>query len=170
MHDFISEHGKVFEAELAELLVSKAGSGEFFAYCQYTTAITCEKFNGAIDNAAALLEIRLFNAVCEIRAVRSVIGKPFIWRIIDDEKFKAALAEKGMETFDERIYTEKQYLDIDSTKTNGRNYQAIGGGKYTLPIENAEKIEIRNYGVYDDNGIFGLVDFRIVRILAKGEE
>jgi len=37
-------------------------------------------------------------------------------------------------------------------------------------VENAEKLEIRNYCVYDDNGILKIVDFRIVRILAKGEQ
>lgn len=168
MYDFVSEHGTVSEKELSEFLNSKTSSGEFSAYCQYTTAVTCEKYTGKINDTAHLLEIRLFNSECEIRAVRSVIGKPFIWRIINDEKFKANL--KNGETFEERTYTEKQYLDIDSTKTDGKNYHFIGGGKYTLPIENAEKLEIINYGVYDENGIFGLVDFRIVRLLAKGEK
>lgn len=167
MYDFISEYGKVSEVGLADLLASKTNGREFFVYCQYTTAITCEKNNGAISDTAHLLELRLFDSERELKAVRSVIGKTFIWRIIDDEKFRAEL--KG-ETFEERTFTERHYLDIDSTKTDGRRYFSIGGGEYTLPIENAEKLEIRNYGVYDENGIFGLVDFRIVRILAKGEK
>lgn len=168
MYDFISEHGTIPENELSDHLYSKTGGGNFTAYCQYTTGIICEPYNGTIDNTAHLLEIRLFDLTKEIRAVRTGIGKDFIWRIIDDEKFKAELLS-GEESFDERTYTEVQFLDIDSTKTNGKNYCFIGGGSYTLPIENAEKIEIRSYGVYDENGIFGLVDFRIVRILAKGE-
>ena len=92
---------------------------------------------------------------------------PFTWRIIDDSRFREALS--GDETFEDRTYTEQQYLDIDSTKSFGRNYTATGGGHYTLPVENAEKLEIRNC-VYDDNGILKIVDFRIVRILAKGEQ
>lgn len=167
MYDFISEHGTVSEAELSELLNSKAGGGELFAYCQYTTAITCERYGGTVGDVSHLLELRLFDSERELRAVRSVIGKPFIWRIIDDGKFRAEL---NGETFEERTFTEQHYLDIDSTGTDGRRYFSIGGGEYTLPIENAEKLEIRNYGVYDENGIFGLVDFRIIRILAKGEK
>lgn len=168
VYDFISEHGTVSGSELTELLNTKL-NGVFFAYCQYTTSIACEKYVGTVSDPAHLLEIRLFNTECELRAVRANIGKDFIWRIIDDNKFKEALSSNG-ESFDERTYTETQFLDIDSTKTEGTNYQFTGGGNYTLPIENAEKIEIRSYGVYDDNGLFVLVDFRIVRIIAKGEE
>ena len=166
MYDFICEHGTVDEKELQNLL-NLMSENDHIAYRQYATGIFCEPYNGEIFDAANLLEIRLFNSSGEIRAVRSVIGKPFVWRKIDDEKFKGAL--QG-ESFDERTVTETHYLDIDSTKTSGTEYHFIGGGSYTLPIENAEKIKIRGYSIYDNNGIFKIVDFRIVRIMAKGEQ
>ena len=158
MYDFICENGRVGESGLEALLNSKAQSGGIF----------CDGFSGTVDDAARLLEIRLFNKNAEIRAFRPELGMLFTWRIIDDSRFREALS--GDETFEDRTYTEQQYLDIDSTKSYGRNYIATGGGHYTLPVENAEKLEIRNYCIYDDNGILKIVDFRIVRILAKGEQ
>lgn len=169
MYDFIAEHGTAAENEISECLNSLTDGGDCCAYCQYTTGIFCDKYGGKINDTEHLLEIRLFDLTSEIRAVRSVIGKPFIWRKIDDDKFKESLKGTG-ESFEERTYSEKQYLDIDLTKSSGKNYRFIGGGSYTLPIENAEKIEITHYGVYDENGLFTLADFRIVRILAKGAE
>lgn len=159
MYDFICENGRVEDSGLDAFLNSKAQSG-MISYRQYTTGIFCDEFSGTVDDAVHLLEIRLFNENAEIRASRPEIGIPFTWRIIDDSKFREALS--GDETFEDRTYTEQQYLDIDSTKSSG--------GHYTLPVENAEKLEIRNYCVYDDNGILKIVDFRIVRILAKGEQ
>lgn len=167
MYDFICENGRVEDSGLEALLNSKAQSG-MISYRQYTTGIFCDGFSSTVDDAAHLLEIRLFNENAEIRASRPEIGMPFTWRIIDDSRFREALS--GDETFEDRTYTEQQYLDIDSTKSFGRNYTATGGGHYTLPVENAEKLEIRNYCIYDDNGILKIVDFRIVRILAKGEQ
>lgn len=167
MYDFICENGRADESELEALLGSKAQSG-MISYRQYTTGISCDEFSGTVDDAAHLLEIRLFNENTEIRASRPETGMPFIWRIIDDSRFREALS--GDETFEDRTYTEQQYLDIDSTKSSGRNYTATGGGHYTLPVENAEKLEIRSYCIFDDNGILKIVDFRIVRILAKGEQ
>lgn len=167
MYDFICENGRVEDSGLEALLNSKAQSG-MISYRQYTTGIFCDGFSGTVDDAAQLLEIRLFNENAEISASRPEIGMPFTWRIIDDSKFREALS--GDETFEDRTYTEQQYLDIDSTKSYGRNYIATGGGHYTLPVENAEKLEIRNYCIYDDNSILKIVDLRIVRILAKGEQ
>lgn len=165
MYDFICENGRVDENELAALLNEKVQPG-MTAYRQYTTGIFCDVSTGSIDDAAHLLEIRLFSENAEIKASRPETGMPFTWRMIDDDRFKAALGNEG--TFEDRTYTEQQYLDISST--NGRTYTATGGGHYTLPIENAEKLEIRSYCIYDDNGILKIVDFRIVRILAKGEQ
>ena len=167
MYDFICENGRVGESGLEALLNSKAQSG-MISYRQYTTGIFCDEFSGTVDDAVHLLEIRLFNEEAGIKAFSMPIGIPFTWRIIDDSRFREALS--GDETFEDRTYTEQQYLDIDSTKSFGRNYTATGGGHYTLPVENAEKLEIRNYCVYDDNGILKIVDLRIVRILAKGEQ
>ena len=43
-----------------------------------------------------------------------------------------------------------------------------GGGSYTLPVENAEKIRIRNYLEYVENGIVTIPDFRIIGFIQKG--
>lgn len=169
MYDFIAEKGTASESDIPELFRSLLNGRDFFVYCQYTTGIACKKYDGAIDDIAHLLEARLFNDSSEIRAVRSGIGKPFIWREIDDGKFKEKL-DSSNENFGDRTYSEKQYLDIDATKSNGKSYRFIGGGSYTLPVENAERIELLHYGDYDENGIFTLRDFRIVRILKKGEK
>lgn len=168
MYDFIAGYGTVNESDIPELFNSRLNGREVYAYCQYTTGISCTTYDGVIDDIAHLLEVRLFDLTSEIRAVRYGVGKPFIWREIDDEKFKERLSSAD-ESFEERTYSEKQYLDIDTTKSSGKNYRFIGGGSYTLPIENAEKIELMHYGNYDENGIFTLLDFRIVRILAEGE-
>ncbi|MBR1556021.1 MAG: hypothetical protein IJ644_11615, partial [Oscillospiraceae bacterium] len=64
---------------------------------------------------------------------------------------------------------EDQYLDIDTEKSSGTSYIATGGGAYTLPVEDAEKIRIRNYISYDEQGIAQITDFRIVQYLRKGE-
>ena len=44
-------------------------------------------------------------------------------------------------------------------------YTATGGGKYSLPVENAEKILIRNYISYDSQGIAQITDYRLVEYL-----
>lgn len=169
MYDFIVRNGNANENDILEILNSLLAGREVCAYYQYTTGISCEEYKGEIEDIAHLLEVRLFNPKSEIRAVRTGVGKSFIWREIDDKKFKETLNLAG-ESFEERTYREMQYLDIDTTKSSGKDYCFIGGGNYTLPIENAEKIELLHYGNYDENGLFMLLDFRIVRILAKGEQ
>lgn len=111
MYDFICENGRVEDSGLEALLNSKAQSG-MISYRQYTTRIFCDEFSGTVDDAVHLLEIRLFNENAEIRASRPEIGMPFTWRIIDDSRFREELS--GDETFEDRTYTEQQYLDIDS--------------------------------------------------------
>ena len=62
---------------------------------------------------------------------------------------------------------EKHYLDIDEKKSDGFEYTATGGGKYSLPVENAEKILIRNYISYDSQGIAQITDYRLVEYLCR---
>ena len=52
-------------------------------------------------------------------------------------------------------------------KSDGFEYTATGGGKYSLPVENAEKILIRNYISYDSQGIAQITDYRLVEYLCK---
>jgi len=90
--------------------------------------------------------------------MRPTIADEFRYRIIDDSKMKSDYIE------------EKQYLDIDETKTKGFHYTATGGGKYKLTVENAEKIVIRNYISYDEQGVAQITDFRLVEYLCKEVE
>ena len=91
--------------------------------------------------------------------MRPPIADVFGWRLIDDTKLSP----------DDYI-TEDQYLDINEKLSRGTSYTAVGGGRYTLPIENAEKLRIHNYISYDEQGIAQITDFRAVKYLGKGEE
>ena len=110
-----------------------------------------------------LLEIRVFNDNEEFHAVRDSMGAAFVWRHIRDDEADAGFADC---TFDD-----VQYLDIDEKRSNVEacEYHAIGGGSYRLPIANAERIKLRNYLIYDEDGMAQIVDFRIVSIIARGE-
>lgn len=112
-----------------------------------------------IEDTAHLLEARIFTEKAEIKIMRPTIADAFTWRFIDDTKLS-----------DDAYLVEDQYLSIDSTKSNGHDYTAIGGGKYTLPIENAEKVRIHNYISYDEQGIAQITDFRVVKYMERGEQ
>lgn len=104
-----------------------------------------------------LLEIRCFNENGEFHAFRSTVDKDeFISREITD-------AESCENSFDE-----EHYLDIDTTKAkeDGKVF-ATGGGSYYLPVEDAEKIIVKYYYTFDDNGIARKTDWRIVGFKAK---
>lgn len=112
-----------------------------------------------IEDTAHLLEARIFTEKAEIKIMRPTIADAFTWRLIDDTKLS-----------DDAYLVEDQYLSIDSTKSIGHDYTAIGGGKYTLPIENAEKVRIHNYISYDEQGIAQITDFRVVKYLERGDQ
>ena len=118
-----------------------------------------------------LIELRIFTDSFELKISRLNIGSDFSWRFLSDDEFKKVLSNEPdafLGLLVNRTFDEEHYLDVDSTKSNGVNYTTTGGGKYTLPIENAEKIRIRNYLEYDENGIVIISDFRIVGFLQKG--
>lgn len=110
-----------------------------------------------IEDTAHLLEARVFTEQLEIKVMRPTIADEFSWRVIDDKTVSS-----------EDYIVEDQYLSIE--RASGNDYYAIGGGKYTLPIQNAEKIRIHNYISYDEQGIAQVTDFRAVKYLEKGEE
>lgn len=159
MSKFIKDRdkGKCSENEINSLL-EKYSSDDSKLFCVYTTKFCCTEYR-AIDDIAHTLEIRLFNESGEFKAVRANIGREFVWRYITDEGIPK-----------DCIYDEYQYLDVDATKTNGTDYVSIGGGHYEMPEEGLVKVHIRHYGEYDDDGMFGLKDFRIVRFLKRGEK
>lgn len=111
-----------------------------------------------IDDTAHLLEARIFNDDAEIKIMRPSIADPFFFRFIDDTKLD-----------DTAYIQEDHYLDKNSELSSGNNYVSTGGGKYILPVEDAEKIRIRNYISYDEQDIAQIVDFRAVRFLKEGE-
>lgn len=167
--DFIKEKGSANNSSLLE--IAKANIKEnSIALALYTDKIICDNFNG-IEDIEHLLELRIFNDNVEFKAIRGSMEKDFIWRIIDDNDFKEKIEEledSYIRDFNKLTLNETHYLDIDSLKSNGNTYFATGGGKYNLPVVNAEKIEIRNYISYDEQGLACIEDFRIVKFITKG--
>ncbi len=177
-YDHIAEYGTVSENELSAI-VSKLSGGNMLL--MYTAGIVKCVEAGDIPDAEHLLEARIFNEDAEIRVLRTAMGKEFQWRLIDDKVFMAQLPEDGsyIGSYDKRVFFpepdkdyEEHYLDIDTKADapDGYTYTSTGGGKYILPIKNAEKIRIRSYIDYDDNGIANIIDFRIVKLLERGEK
>lgn len=169
MSDYISEYGRVSEND-ALSAVKKYFGEDCTVYAMYSDKFYC---GSELDiDISHLTELRIFNDDSEFKLSRYNIGGDFKWRYISDTAFKKKLENENdefLQKFDNRIFDEIQYLDIDSTKSNEKNYTTTGGGKYTLPIENAERIIIRSYLDYDEHGILSINDFRIVKILRKGE-
>lgn len=155
MSEYIKGRGKASENEINTLLENYKTDNSYL-FCVYTTKFCCTGFK-AIEDTAHALEIRLFNEQGEFKAVRANIGKEFIWRYINDEGVT-----------EECIYDEVQYLD--AAKNDSTEYIAIGGGHYEMPDEGYERVVIRHYGEYDDDGMFTLKDLRIVKLLRKGEK
>lgn len=166
MKEFIKNFGVIEESDL----LKKASEYTGCFYELYTDKLIC---SSKIDDTKNLLELRIFNEDTEIKFRREFADEPFTYRIIDDNYFKEELQnihDEFISVFENRVFDESHYLDIDSKKSHGTDYVTTGGGNYTLPIENAEKIYIRNYLDYDDNGIAYISDSRIVKILMKGED
>lgn len=103
-----------------------------------------------------LLELRAHSPLVELHALRTAIAKPFLARFKND-----ALPMPDGFTVDEvhRLDIDRKHRD---TEPNNRRYRSIAGGAYTLPVKNADRFTLRNYYVYDGNGIAHFNDFRIV--------
>ena len=65
---------------------------------------------------------------------------------------------------------DEQALDVNSRhrRTVGNHYIATGGGDFDLPLAGAKSVVLRNYIVYDEDGLAGVDDFRIVRLRREG--
>lgn len=170
MKDYISECGVVSEAEILTL-AEKYYNDKRSVYAVHTDHFYCG--SELSIEVGHLLELRIFTSDMELKISRLNIGEDFRWRYIDDPAFEQVLyyeADEFLHQLKNRVYDEEQYLDIDSNKSNGLCYVTTGGGPYTLPVENAEKIRIRNYLEYDENGIVTIPDFRIIGFIQKGSE
>lgn len=106
-----------------------------------------------------LLELRAFDENSEYRVYRSAIDNPFFERKIDDR------------ADEQQYFDEEQYIDIDSTRSEGNVRYTTGGGKFHLPQDslNVTKIVIRYYYDYDNEGIASVTDWRIVELKKEGE-
>lgn len=150
---YIAEYGTVNE-DINQFINSQIQGGSMIA--MYTEKFECS-VQKSISDVEHLLEIRIFTDEKELKIMRPTIEDDFSYRIIDDtlEKYE--------------YIDEKHYLDIDTKKSTGTDYTATGGGKYTLPVENAEKVLIRNYISYDEQGLAQITDFRVVKYLKRGD-
>ena len=168
MKDYISEYGVVSEAEVLTL-AEKYYKDKCSVYAVHTYHFYCG--SELSMEVGHLIQLRIFTSDTELRISRLNIGEDFRWRYIDDSSFEQILyseTDEFLRQFKNRVYDEEQYLDIDSNKSNGLCYVTTGGGPYTLPVDNAEKIRIRNYLEYDENGIVAISDFRILGFIQKG--
>lgn len=106
-----------------------------------------------------LLELRAFDENSEYHVYRSAIDNPFFERKIDDR------------ADEQQYFDEEQYIDIDSTRSEGNVRYTTGGGKFHLPQDslNVTKIVIRYYYDYDNEGIASVTDWRIVELKKEGE-
>ncbi len=150
---YIAEKGSV-SGDINTLIAQKISNGNMLLMGTESFECSPQKI---IEDTSHLLDVRVFTPEKELRIMRPTIADDFTYRLIDDTAG----------TYDH--IDEDQYLDIDSNKSSGTSYVATGGGAYILPIENAEKIRIRNYISYDEQGIAQITDFRIVQYLRKGE-
>ena len=168
MKDFISKHGETTESALLNV-AEKYLCNSCVVYAVHTDHFYCgSELNIDVKH---LIELRIFTANAELKISRLSIREDFRWRYIDDSAFEQVLSDVTDDflcQFSNRTYDEEHYLDIDTTKSNGFCYITTGGGEYALPIENAEKIKIRNYLEYDEKGIVMVSDFRIIGFVQKG--
>ena len=166
MKEFICACGTATESEVIEIAEKYFCSG-CNVYAVHSDHFYCGT-ELCID-AKHLIELRIFTNTFEFTISRLNIGSDFNWRYINDDEFNNVLSNETdafLRLFTNRTYDEEHYLDIDSTKSNGFNYTTTGGGKYTLPIENAEKVKIRNYLEYDENGI--VIISELLNLFRKG--
>lgn len=122
-------------------------------------------------DAGKLLELRAFNEESEFYAKRSLVGRDFVCRYINDGK--PDYNGNGEPENDETRYYEAHFLDIDETYTKDGvrdgdmfRYKSMTGGYYHLPIQKARKIVICNYITYDNGEYLAQVtDYRYVKLL-----
>lgn len=111
----------------------------------------------ADHDMARLLELRAYSENGEFHAQRSCIDAtcPFIWHTIVDTP------NDGERAF----FDDVQRIDRDDKRIAADSANRLfttGGGSYTLPDASAERIRLRNYIEFNENGMAEIVDFRIV--------
>ncbi len=166
MREYITAFGSVSEEQVAALACGYKGT----VYAIHTDHFYCG--NELEIDPSRLTELRVFKQDGEFKATRFELGKEFRWRYINDEAFAARLeneTDSFLADINNRKFDEVLYLDIDREHSEGTSYVTTGGGHYSLPVEKAERIEVRSYLDYAANGIIKINDMRIVRFIKEGE-
>ena len=158
-------HVKEIKTVNKEDVINEIKASHGTVYALYTDKLTC---GDNVTDIQHLMEVRIFNENGEKKLSRYSLKEDFICRVADDEYFRQKL-ENENDSLENRTLEDIQYLDRDKTMSCGRNYRSMGGGEYTLPDEGYNKIHIRNYIDYDNNGIAYISDFRIVELLKECE-
>ena len=169
MRDYIYERGRANEADVRSVAEKYFNSGSS-VYAVHTDHLYCG--NELLIDEKHLIELRIFDEDSELKISRLNINSEFSWRYISDTEFRKRLEseeDEFLREFENRVYNEAHYLDINENYTHGTNYTTTGGGKYTLPVENAEKVRLRNYLEYDNDGLLNITDFRIIGFSCKGD-
>lgn len=143
---------------------AKEWNGVLAVFTDKVKWTTSGDFDGS--HAEKLLELRAYNENEELHGVRDTIGADakFAWRIVSDERRGVAGSCYGA------YFDDTQYLDIGKKRSSSGSYVTTGGGYYRLPSEDARKVVVRNYIIFDGDGMARIVDFRIVKLEAGGKD
>lgn len=173
MNEYIKDYGIVSEDDIYNL-AERYLSDNCIVYAMHSDHFFCGL---SLDiDIPHLMEMRIFNDDSELKICRYSLGNQFRWRYINDNDFRNWLSEEKddfLSDFNNMTFDEVSYLDIvekSGAEKSDTEYCTTGGGKYNLPVKKAERIKIRNYLDYDENGIAFISDFRIVKILKEGEK
>ena len=167
------DKARIAPANLKDFIreIVPSGRGQYLAI--FSDRVEWAEYSDAVLDALdveRLLELRVFNPVSGFRALRATIGEDgFACRLADDSNLPPGGEAPD---FVENYFDEVHFLDIDLKRSDPGigEYRTTGGGAYTLPVTNAERVKIRNYLEYDDEGVAFVKDFRIVGIIRAGEE
>lgn len=168
-YDFVAECGMASGDELGDVC-SKINAD--YMLLMYTSGMVRCVPAAEITDIPHLLEARLFGRDAELKIMRSTIDREFNWRIIDDKAFRAFCDGSSFDrTYENCVLEEVHFLDIDTTKRSDdpAEYTATGGGRYILPEGGLDRVAIRDYICFDDNGIANIADFVITGFLKEGE-
>lgn len=111
--------------------------------------------NAPVIDPDKLLELVAFDESGEVRFRRFCAGEDFFVREI--------LTEPAAEDESGGYFDKAQFLDIDTKRSDGCVKYAIGGGKYHLPVPDAEKLVVRYYYKFDEDAMAYVYDKRLVR-------
>jgi hypothetical protein len=170
---WIKAAGQATEQELGELLERYADktmycvayfSGRFFA-------ARGDSLPGVLQDAADLLELRVFDSTHELWAHRSTLGASFGWRVADDDILRqnaAELPDVFLQDAAHHCLDGEQFLDISEVGAvnayGSRALRTTVGGHYALPIEEGQNAALtRSYLRYDaQTGAATAADWRMV--------